>query len=64
MLWIVSVKAHNRATGMRVEGRYAASARTRDEAIALLTNAGLQDVSAVWVNENSWTVHGTKPAAP
>ncbi len=34
MLWIVSVKAHNRATGMRVEGRYAASARTRDEAIA------------------------------
>jgi len=37
---------------------------TRDEAIALLTTAGLQDVSAVWVNENSWTVHGTKPAAP
>lgn len=34
MLWIVSVKAINRATGMQVEGRYAACAETREEAIA------------------------------
>ena len=34
MLWIVSVKAFNRATGMQVEGRYAACARTKQEAIA------------------------------
>ena len=34
MLWIVSVKALNRGTGMQVEGRYAACARTKDEAIA------------------------------
>jgi hypothetical protein len=34
MLWIVSVKALNRATGMQVEGRYAASARSKEEAIA------------------------------
>ena len=33
MLWIVSVRALNRATGMRVEGRYAACARTKEEAI-------------------------------
>ena len=33
MLWIVSVRAHNRATGMQVEGRYAACARSKEEAI-------------------------------
>jgi hypothetical protein len=33
MLWIVSVKAINRATGMQVEGRYAACAQTKEEAI-------------------------------
>jgi hypothetical protein len=33
MLWIVSVRAVNRATGMRVEGRYAACAQSREEAI-------------------------------
>ena len=34
MLWVVTVKAFNRATGMQVEGRYAASAQSKDEAIA------------------------------
>lgn len=33
---------------------------TRDAAEALLRRAGLQDVSATWVNENSWSVRGTK----
>jgi hypothetical protein len=33
MLWIVSVRAVNRATGTRVEGRYAACAQTREEAV-------------------------------
>ena len=34
---------------------------TKDEAIGLLRDAGLTDVQAVWVNEQSWAVHGTKP---
>jgi len=33
---------------------------TRDEAIALLRNAGLESVEAVWVNEMSWSVRGRK----
>jgi SAM-dependent methyltransferase len=33
----------------------------REEAIALLQGAGLQNVDAVWVNEMSWTVRGVKP---
>lgn len=33
----------------------------KDEAIALLQSAGLENVQAVWVNEMSWTVIGTKP---
>jgi len=36
---------------------------TRDEAIQLLQESGLQDVKAHWVNEMSWTVIGTKPDA-
>lgn len=36
---------------------------TRDDAIRLLRDAGLENVQADWVNENSWAVHGTKPAA-
>jgi SAM-dependent methyltransferase len=35
----------------------------RDEAVALLANAGLVDIQAVWVNEMSWTVLGRKPDA-
>ena len=34
---------------------------TRDEALQLLQKSGLQDVTAHWVNEMSWTVIGTKP---
>jgi len=34
----------------------------KDEAIALLQQAGLEDVKAEWVNEVSWSVIGTKPA--
>ena len=34
---------------------------TRQEAEALLVQAGLTDVRATWVNENSWLVIGTKP---
>ncbi|HXP74290.1 MAG TPA: class I SAM-dependent methyltransferase [Stellaceae bacterium] len=34
---------------------------TRDEAIALLGNAGLEAIEAVWVNEMSWAVCGRKP---
>jgi SAM-dependent methyltransferase len=34
---------------------------TKDEAIELLKDSGLQDVAAHWVNEMSWTVIGTKP---
>ena len=37
---------------------------TRQEAIALLEACGLKDIEAVWVNENSWSVHGVKPTAP
>jgi SAM-dependent methyltransferase len=36
---------------------------TRDEATALLKTAGLANVEASWVNEVSWSVIGTKPAA-
>jgi SAM-dependent methyltransferase len=36
---------------------------TREEAIALLVNAGLQAVETVWVNEMSWSVCGRKRAA-
>ena len=35
----------------------------RDEAIALLAEAGLVEVEAHWVNEMSWTVIGRKPSA-
>lgn len=34
---------------------------THDAAEALLRDAGLVDVHAEWVNENSWSVHGKKP---
>ncbi len=34
----------------------------REEAMALLEQAGLKDVKAEWVNEVSWSVIGTKPA--
>ena len=34
---------------------------TRDEAIELLRNAGLESVAAAWVNEMSWSVCGRKP---
>jgi SAM-dependent methyltransferase len=34
---------------------------TRAEAEALLTRAGLVEVRATWVNENSWSVAGRKP---
>jgi SAM-dependent methyltransferase len=33
---------------------------TRDEAITLLRNAGLETVETVWVNEMSWAVRGRK----
>jgi SAM-dependent methyltransferase len=36
---------------------------TKAEAIALLQAAGLENVQAEWVNEMSWSVHGTKPEA-
>jgi SAM-dependent methyltransferase len=35
---------------------------TRPEAEALLTRAGLTDIRATWVNENSWSVIGRKKA--
>jgi len=35
----------------------------KDEALALLEQAGLEDVKAEWVNEVSWSVIGTKPAS-
>jgi SAM-dependent methyltransferase len=35
---------------------------TRDEARNLLRRAGLTDVRETWVNENSWSVIGRKPA--
>ena len=34
---------------------------SREEAVALLRNAGIEEVSAVWVNEMSWSVMGRKP---
>lgn len=33
----------------------------RDEARALLENAGLENIQIEWINEMSWTVTGTKP---
>ncbi len=33
----------------------------KDEAIALLAQAGLTQIEAVWVNEMSWSVVGTRP---
>jgi SAM-dependent methyltransferase len=36
---------------------------TRAEAEALLARAGLVDIRSVWVNENSWSMIGHKPAA-
>ena len=33
----------------------------RDEVIALMTEAGLDDVDVAWVNQMSWTAIGTKP---
>lgn len=35
----------------------------KDEAVALLEGAGLKDIKAAWVNEVSWSVIGTRPAA-
>jgi SAM-dependent methyltransferase len=35
---------------------------TRAEAEALLARAGLTDIRCAWVNENSWSVVGRKPA--
>ena len=35
---------------------------TRAEAEALLAGAGLTDIRSTWVNENSWSVIGRKPA--
>lgn len=35
---------------------------TRAEAEALLARAGLTDIRSTWVNENSWSVIGRKPA--
>ena len=35
---------------------------TRAEAEALLARSGLTDIRSVWVNENSWSVMGRKPA--
>jgi SAM-dependent methyltransferase len=37
---------------------------TREQAEDLLRKAGLTDVASVWVNENSWSVRGTKPQVP
>jgi hypothetical protein len=34
---------------------------TRAEAEALLARAGLTDIRATWVNQNSWSVTGRKP---
>jgi len=34
---------------------------TREQAIALLASAGIQDIEAVWVNQMSWSVCGRKP---
>ena len=36
---------------------------TRAEAESLLARAGLEDIRATWVNENSWSVTGRKPNA-
>jgi len=36
----------------------------RDEAVKLLQDQGLEDVTAHWVNEMSWTVVGSKPDNP
>ena len=36
---------------------------TRAEAEALLRRAGLTEIQVTWVNENSWSVRGRKPAA-
>jgi SAM-dependent methyltransferase len=36
---------------------------SRTEAEALLAQAGLVDIRSTWVNENSWSVIGRKPAA-
>jgi SAM-dependent methyltransferase len=35
----------------------------REEATTLLRNAGLEEISLVWVNEISWAVSGRKPRA-
>ena len=37
---------------------------TKNEAIRLLEESGLVDISAHWVNEMSWTVIGIKPDSP
>ena len=37
---------------------------TRAQAEALLARAGLTDIRATWVNENSWSVNGRKAAGP
>lgn len=34
----------------------------REDALALLREAGLEDVEAIWVNEMSWAVSGRKPS--
>jgi len=35
----------------------------KGEAIDLLQKAGLENVNAIWVNEMSWAVSGTKPTS-
>jgi len=35
----------------------------RDQAVALLAGAGLEDVETVWVNQMSWAVTGIKPVS-
>ena len=35
---------------------------SRSEAEALLARAGLAEIRSTWVNENSWSVIGRKPA--
>lgn len=36
----------------------------KEQAVALLEQAGLRDIQSAWVNEVSWSVIGTKPRQP
>ncbi len=38
MLWVVTVKAVNRGTGMRIQGRYAVCSNNREEAVSWVTH--------------------------